>query len=585
MLKLPVPDSLLDSSKQGQLFFAQRVAELTFQYTKESYRVSTTTVPFLARELLTVIEDHNKFGLNPAGIERVLEELKRRSFHNSIVKELIGVPLESYFESGVDDLHKLEDSMRVFKMEVRPLRYIDQAITQLQSCAPNEKSKIDFLATELVCCLVNVGVSQEYIYQKICGIFFPDDRNASCDDMLNHFFSAVRLKSGGAPTFSAVVPVGTSLGVINSEILKIFGSEYVKRLPEDFIIPEEFAADNAGSAFLLMRDIKAPDHLTAAKNVKRGIVRLHDLLGLFYHKGSNELGQNILIIQVSEPSNSMVVKADRNLMQLISDNHKTLAARKLETMIKSLRLPQGADREKFFRVVDFHGMSLSSTIPENQLINLWTSLETIAPAVKGKSIIGSVCDGVLPFLGLQYIERLFLNAAKDIKRWNNKRFKDALASVDDGNEIVEKTFLLITSPEHGDLCSSLLKSMDDFPLLRYRIFDLNRRFKDGKNAELQIKNHLVKAEQQLHRIYRARNSIVHSAQKDQLTENLIISAHEYFDQVFFLTVELCSRPLNFDNYRDAFNFSKMAFRSYTEALGKLGGQPIVDASTAIWRAS
>lgn len=584
MLKFDVPDDLLEAGKEGELFFAQRVAELTYMYTRESYRVSTTTVPFLARECLAVIDDHISFELNISGVERVLAELKRRSQHNVLVQKLARMPIDFYFNHEVSNLSQTEDCIRVFAKELSPLKYVKEACDQILGAAANEKEKINFLASELICTLVNLGVSREYIYQETCRIFFKDPKSEQ-SNRIDDFIKIARGFSAEPPEFLAVIPIKAGLVEINEDILKLFRAEIIDKIPGDFVPPRDFEEEIQGRHLILMKGVISSDYISAANFVKRNIVRLHDLLGLFYHKGSNEVGPCIMIAKHGSPETSVRVRSDQNLMQMISDNPKTLAARKLETMIKTLRLPGGDDREKFFRVVDFHGMSLGSPIPENQLINLWTSLETIAPSLKGKSIIGSVCKGALPIIGIQYISRTFITAANDIKRWDNKKFKSALRNVINGENIVEKTFLSICDPNYDEICTSLLAEMHDFPLLRYRIFNLNKRFKSGKSAAAEVRLHMTKAEQQLHRIYRARNSIVHSAKNDQLTENLIISAHEYFDQVFSFTVELCSKPFMFDNYRDAFNYSDMAFNSYIKILDDLEDAPVDDAGKFVWRAS
>lgn len=583
MLKQNVPADLQLPEKAGELFFAQRITELTYSYTKESYRVSTTTVPFLARECLAVLEDHKKFDLHISGVERVFEELKRRSSQNPVVNELIRVPPESYFEIDLQNLTQIEDVVRVLASEITPLSYMKKAASLIVQAGSEEKTKLNFLAGELACTLINLMVSQEYIYREACNIFFSEELPAS-GNRLTDFLQAVQVDVSNIPVFAALIPISSGIGDVNKDVLRLFKVECSANIPADFEAPEEFVSEHTGKSFLYIKDVKAPDRFAAAKLIKRNVVRLHDLRGLFYHKGSSDIGKHMLIAKMNEPQSSSVVQSDQNLMTFISDNPRTLAARKLETMVKTIRLPYGEDGEKFFRIVDFHGMSLNSTIPDNQLINLWTSLETIAPSVKGKSIIGSVCDGVLPFLGLQYIGRNFLQVARDIKRWNNKKFKATLDQIEIDGDLVQKTFLLIVDPANDAICTSLLAEMNDFPLLKFRISELNKRFKNGKKTEREVRLHLAKAEQQLHRIYRARNSIVHSAEKDhQLTENLIISAHEYFDQVFGLTVELSSKPLRFNNYRDVFSFSKMAFNSYMKDLKGLGDAPVTDAAKFIWR--
>ena len=46
--------------------------------------------------------------------------------------------------------------------------------------------------------------------------------------------------------------------------------------------------------------------------------------------------------------------------------------------------------ERFNRVVDLHGISLINDIPENQLLNIWISLETITPTHVGNTKINEI---------------------------------------------------------------------------------------------------------------------------------------------------------------------------------------------------
>lgn len=580
LFKFDVPEDLLEPQKEVELFFAQRVAELTYAYTRESYRVSTTTVPFLALECLSQIADHQKFDLHISGVERILEELRRRCKDNFIVRSIASMPLEFYFSKDLKNVSDIEDRIRVFSREASPIRYLFEACKALQQAGASEKKKVDFLASEIVCCLVNLGVSQEYIYDMAIKAFFKDEKKEQT--RTSAFLNTVLEFSEDTPEFHAIVPVRPDISNISKEILELFRSEIIENIPEGFSATEEFKNEIQGNRLLHIREVRGPDHHSAATYIRRNVVRLHDLLGLFYHKGPSTISQCILIARKNQPETSIVVRNDRNLMELIKDNRRPFAARKLEKMVKTVRLPQGEDREKFFRVVDFHGMSLGSQIPDNQLINLWTSLETIAPSKKGSSIIGSVCARTTPIIGLQYTQRTFNTLAKDIIRWDNKTFKTALKKVSKGNGTVEKVFHLVCDPDYDAICTELLSEMQDFPLLKYRIFTLNGRFATGKKAAYEVRLHMEKAEQQIHRVYRARNSIVHSAEKDKLTENLIISAHEYFDQVFSATTAICSKPFPFDNYRDAFNYIDLAYNSYIERLDEIGDASPTEARDFIW---
>ncbi|MBO6885959.1 MAG: hypothetical protein JJ869_20620, partial [Marivita sp.] len=152
--------------------------------------------------------------------------------------------------------------------------------------------------------------------------------------------------------------------------------------------------------------------------MKDKISRVHDLFGLFYHKGKYALGDDAVVFQACCEEEDSVVLVHINRMHFVDDNKPNVAARKLDEMITRLILPSGPDREKFFRVIDFHGISSKSDTIENQIINLWTSLETLVPVRGSGTIVSGVCAGVLPFIGLNYLRRLFERLTFDIARWN-----------------------------------------------------------------------------------------------------------------------------------------------------------------------
>jgi hypothetical protein len=74
-------------------------------------------------------------------------------------------------------------------------------------------------------------------------------------------------------------------------------------------------------------------------------------------------------------------------------------------------------------------------------------------------------------------------------------------------------------------------SLDDFPLLRYRIFWLNKQFTNGKSLVKLIKNHMQRVEWQIQRIYRVRNLFVHSGTMPPYTNILVENLHNYLDNM------------------------------------------------------
>jgi len=579
MLLKKTSDWLKEPENSGILYFIQRLDELTYPYTLDSYRASTANVPFLIRECLEVVSDHEEHDINPAHIERIWTELETRMAGNFIAANLMRVPWEEYHKTDLKNIESVRRALQILSAQLQPIRYLKSCFWHAKTIEPRKLEKADFIAREIVTTTINCGVEVSYISKTIEDIFF-NEATASTPESIGDLFKKI------TPTpekYEVCLTVRTDARRIRKNITDIFSFTFSDQPPEG---GDELELKE-GEAYVTVKEITAPDPFAALNYAKRTIARLHDLYGLFYHKGSYSIGQEALITHLSPEKTSIKVRSNTNNMEFIRDNRRGYADRKLEGLIKKVKLPTGKDAEKFFRVVDFHGMSLGSKIHENQLINLWTSLETIAPSQKGKSIIGSVVDGVIPFIGLQYFERIFTSLTRDLKRWDDTRLKSVLANsgIDKDLSSPEKVFCLAVMPQHDAACTELLSHMNDFPLLRNRVFTLSEKSKTGKKLHSWLESHQTRVEQQIFRIYRARNSIVHSASNTTTIGNLIVSSHDYFDQVFELSSEMCSKPYGFSNYTDCFNFCKLLYDKYKDDIKEIEDVEISHVRKIIWKYS
>ena len=567
--------------KAGILYFIQRLDELTYPYTLDSYRAPTTNVPFLIRECIKTLSDHDEHDVNPAHIDRIMDELEVRMSGNIVAHSLLMVPWKEYIKVDRKNLPALRSVLSVLAAELQPIKYLKRCFVIAEEASPKDFQKYDLIAQEISTTAINCGIDSRWISNLLEQTFFSE---SSQDDesALDVFFKSIVPKRN---EYSAFLTLRTDAIKIKKSIREIFDIDFSYRAPNEISEIDEDLDVGQGEVYVTISKIVAPDPMTALAFAKRNISRMHDLYGLFYHKGSYEVGRNALVKETDESGRCFKLRADINRMEFIRDNRRGFADRKLEGMINKCILPRGKDAQKFFRVVDFHGMSLGSSDPENQLINLWTSLETIAPSRKGKSIIGSVISGVMPFIGLKYFDNIFSTLAKDLKRWNDNAVKSSLASLSLPANLTlsEKVFCLVVLKDYEGECSKLLGQMDDFPLLRSRIFTLSGKAKTGEKLGSWLDAHQIKVEQQIYRIYRSRNSIVHSASDAASIEHLIVSAHDYFDQVFALSSELCSQPFGFNNYADCFSFADFAYQNYKANLSSIEGVMQSNLRSVFWK--
>lgn len=77
-------------------------------------------------------------------------------------------------------------------------------------------------------------------------------------------------------------------------------------------------------------------------------------------------------------------------------------------------------------------------------------------------------------------------------------------------------------------------------------------------------------EWQIHRIYRTRNSIVHSGDSPEYTKYLVENAHDFFDQTLLFCLELSAWKPGFDTFLSCFDYAGEQYRTYLNTL-KAGG--------------
>jgi hypothetical protein len=573
------PDDL-----RGLLYFAQRVDEMTFEYSLDSFRAPTTNAPFLIGEFLKALDAHEQLGLPLNSALHILDETEHRLRSNIIVNNLLSVRLDNYLKIDRTNIAEMRATFRVLSVELAPTLYVVKCFELLrEKIKANEKKTIEFLTREAITTLLNIGISSFFINNTAVEYFFGDNDISSInalDDFLKRIFPH-------SHRFELITKIKTPVGVVKNEILEIFNLSLKRRIPKRFLnsCSSDMKKLEQGEKYLVATKISAFDRFAAVELAKNRIARVHNLYGLFYHKGSYSLDSNAVVFQDCCSQEKSQVNTHINRMHFVDDNKPQAAANKLDNMVDTLRLPAGPDREKFFRVIDFHGISSKSDTIENQVISLWTSLETLVPAKSQGSIISGVTHGVLPFIGLNYIRRIFERLTFDIVRWNRRELTRALksASFPRDADIVEKVFCLVVADENKAYLSEFLGRLLNFELLRYRIFTLHKAYASPEKVLSNLDAHQRRVDWQLHRIYRTRNAIVHSGITPKYTELLVSNAHDYFDQVFSLVNTFSSRPGGFNNFSDCFEYADRLYTQYHSDIENLKKIGIEEVKSVLWK--
>lgn len=246
------------------------------------------------------------------------------------------------------------------------------------------------------------------------------------------------------------------------------------------------------------------------------------------------------------------------------------ASKELNSFLKKFSTT-GVSFQKFNRVVDLHGTCLSSDVTENQLVNIWTSLETIVPSHVGSSKIGGVILSIQPFILTSYLARIVERFTADLIQWNKWLTKKILKKVPCNNpkDLQSKVVNLLAIEKNEEILQELYDSFRDFHLLRHRAFQLSELFKDPKKLQDAIKTHEKKVAWQLRRIYRTRNLIVHSGRSLFFINILIENGHNYLDQVLFDIMRLSCNEYRVKTLEQAFEIAKVRYQKFNNILSKI----------------
>lgn len=571
---------------RGLVYFAQRFDELTWAYTLDSYRAPTTNPPYLIEECISSLKLHKELNRSPKAVNHIIEETRMRLGSNPIALQCMSLPVERYFEFKVDEIDLAVERLTLLKRELSQLTYLSACKERLRVVVPeNRKSDIDFAARELASTLLNVGFSAKHLSDECKGWFFnPSKEIENCDSLLEFLeeLEPVLRK------YSVFFYADSKVKELAPEFKEGFGVKELRALPKQVVSTAEklkISLPDKIYKIVAFKEIEALDKYDALSKAQSRLNWIHDIYGLFRHRNSLDVGPEAVVIS-KETNELSVVRTDVHHMHRITDNRKDRANEKLAAMMLRLRLPRYSDKNRFFRVINFHGLASRTPSAENQLINLWTALETITSSHSSRaSLVDTVVREVIPIICLNYVQRLFLSIKSDLWRWDKKRLFEVLRECSDKNEgdLAASVFNLITAEENDAAKEDFLSSITDFELMRYRIFMLNKEFKTGAKIKAKLERHEKLVTWQIHRIYRARNQIIHSSHPGSNLDSLIVSAHDYFDQVFEITASLCSGDRGFNTYDEAFRYCQLRYTEYKKEVSKIQRVTTKDAAKVLWR--
>lgn len=522
------------SNQQGLLFFSQILTEALFDYSLDSYKPQALNVRLLCVEAVQTIDNIKKGLIKKPNIESIIEELiwnlENDFTSKSILKNKL-LEVIAKINANRQNLKRLRDTIQYLYHFYDNRKYLDAIKKSLIDLIPanKEKKNIYSLTRAFLTELINYGYTTGYIYHNTNKYFYDFNSKVTTDspaDFLN-FFNFERKKYSviykAHKVFTEFESVGKGLNFrIANEYTtdKLFGEE------KAFI-------DNKGGAevFIVFPNVEAVDNNAARIHTMTIISTIGNLFSFYHHKEIPRIHNLALVINETD---DFAILTDEPIKSIIkkADIKPIVAAEKVEKLLSTLKLPESTTY-RIAKAIDLHSIALSTNQIENKLLNLWTAIETLIPKDIdcGDDRIVQIVRALSPFQTLNYINKLLIEVGRDFWHYNRRTAKEVFDTIilKAKENKFHRLAALIMTQENEEKRKEVYSKLDNFPLLRFRLFNLNKTLSNSKESIKLIETHRKRVEWQIRRIYRVRNLIVHSGQMPSYANVLVENLHNYFD--------------------------------------------------------
>ena len=524
-----------DDGKCGLLLFVQSLEELLSIHSHDSHKVPALNFHYICFEILNTINLIENDVLDKGNLIPLVAEMKTLFQQDWVAQKFLGSNFEAIFFSKNS---KGEYEKKPLKMEnskdvdaVLPqlkkgikfiveelgrnnqyyLELISEAKKQIINCR-NDLLKLDSLLelTRVIGSeLINRGFNQSYIYDCIKQIFFDPQYHIDSVESVENFFSCFPSSRRKYCVYLPINSIKQKKALDDYGIFKI--AENVYEL-FDSSIP-----------YILKYECEASDPYSAREYVLNLInfclavnqFIKHNKYDFYpkYTEVFDKESRKVTFIRKPEPS---IVRGYTNAEEIALNDL-------LETC---LGLNAGA-----FQVLQLHSAAITSKNTDNQLINLWTAVEVAVPVIRkdGLSRINQISNVFTSILSENYFSTLIHQLLLDIKTADNTLL-DIIDGIEyDGSLELKLLAILILQKYtnvYDEISTRLLQSV---PLLACRMQRYKNRWSTTQSLKEAYRAHVDRLSQQIMRIYRTRNMLVHDGSSLRYSDYVLQNLHYYVD--------------------------------------------------------
>ncbi len=547
----------------GMMYFAQRLQEATFYYTIDIYKAPLLNTNQLAREYIAVFESVDNNDGNKNNVRNHLDEIKKEFLfsleHDCVLKKFWGEENIKLIKNKIGSANNetVTQIMHYLKSIWDNCVYynwcLDYARDIIQK--PVEKKKIENAIRCLLPEFYAYGYCNEYIYKNTRKYFF--DKRPKSFENFEDFLSAFSLQCLDYKVYLAV----------NKEILS-FKDLLQENLGVNFEDDGNFGKLKHSDDYIVVSidDISATDEYRAVKLAKNRI----DIFLLFYVALDNKSMIDVFSkAMIARDETFEFLPSKESVMKSIEKYDSTEAG---ELAIKKLFSIMGHDSEiidVLSKIFDKHNTAIADPNVESGFLNLWSIMEIFSSCINCGSRIDKIRNSILVIISNNYFKRVLVDICKNLKIvLKQDDFIDLISQVtEDGDELYKISCLIFLEP-YKDVRDTLNENLKKSPNLRSRIAQLNELGGNVKRMYSVLDKYRIRVSWHLARLYRCRNSIVHSGEANFLIRLLIVHLHSYTDIIIDEFIENLTDDMGLKSVSDIIMYNQIKEEKIAKMLNK-----------------
>ena len=534
--------------RRNFILFIETLEEVLFYYSFESYKLPALNSHFLCLDMLQTKHNIDTKSISEGNFIPLSEEfedtlerdivlktyipeidvlLKRRNKLGAIVdyrNSELKTKISKYTEAAAY-ICEVSRSNNIYLTTIYDL-LIDNIFAETSEY--NNWNAIYLLTRTLATELVNGGYSAEYITEELKNVFLDREKVVQCEEqLLVDFFNRFTFER---KSYQVVFGINAE----TARILKYFKEINVKTPSND--IKKKLNLKHRGDCIVevIVENVDKHQAANAAYGYINTIIGLHRISQ--HHKPIyikpiaqvNEIDEKFVVISTK------IIKMRNNILLRANNENQIQSYFFDEQLLNKIDPP-----ETFFRAVSLHNNALDSKEPTNQLLDLWTAVETLIGFRSGdEDKINVVCDILTSILNRTYLYSHITQLHKDIMAVCGKNGEDTLSSIAGEEQPVWKLAKILSVKDFQKDYDKLYHLCEEYPLLQYRMEYFSKKvFVNSESVYKELVRHKSKLRWHIMRIYRNRNMIVHSGEYMPYLNVILGNLHYYIDAMFDLLIE------------------------------------------------